>query len=109
IRIDEAVRAQAVVGSQRVVQVDLARDRLALALGGGMAGEIEGQAHAAQCGDLPRARQVLLLAAAPAMHEEHARDAFAGHRGLSTAGAGTRLDADRVVTARHAGPPWRTW
>ena len=39
-----------------------------------VAAQVEGQAHAAERRDLPRPRQVLLLAAAPAVHEQHARD-----------------------------------
>ena len=67
---------QHVVGGEHVVQVVLARDRHALRLVARVAAQVEGQADAAQRRDLVRARQVLLLAAVPAVHQQHA-----GHHG----------------------------
>jgi hypothetical protein len=71
-RVDVGVRGQRVVGGEQIAQIAFARHRLALRLGPGMAAEVEGQADAAERGDLARTRQVLLLAAAPAVHEQHA-------------------------------------
>ena len=84
---------QHVVGGQHVAQVVLARDRLALRPVARVAAQVEGQADAAQRGELVRPREVLLLAAAPAVHEQHA-----GHHGRGRdQRAGDVLAVDRDV------------
>ena len=52
--------------------------RLALVAMPRVAAQVEGQADAAERGDLVRARHVLLLAAVPAMHQQHARHGVRG-------------------------------
>ena len=103
------MRGQLVVGREQVVQIALARHRLALRLGAGMPAQVEGQAGATQCGDLARARQVLLLASAPAMHEEHAGHQRAGQDERPGDGPGAATDVDLLLTNRHRDAPPRTW
>src|SRR5215213_7483619 len=52
---------------RRHAQVILARDSLLLGLGLGVATQVERETNAAECGDLARPCEVLLLASAPAM------------------------------------------
>ena len=71
--INGLVAGQSVIGSQRVAQVVLARDRLLLLLGFRMTAQIDRQANTAQSRDLAGPGQVLLLAAAPAVQKQHPR------------------------------------
>src|SRR5262249_45472319 len=93
-RINTAVPGQQVVRGEHVAQVVAARDRLVLRLRLRVAPEVERQAHAAQGGDLSRPGQVLLLAAAPAVYEEHPRDRTVAGRGQQRAGDVLAIDRD---------------
>jgi hypothetical protein len=100
---------QRVVRGEQVVQIALARHRLALGLGPGMTAEVERQADAAQCGDFPRARQVLLLTSAPTMNEEHARHEHARQDKRPVDGSRTTPDLDLLFTRGHRDAPARIW
>ncbi|MNN57561.1 hypothetical protein D3C81_1725550 [compost metagenome] len=72
--VDGRVLGEAVIGRHYVGEVVLAGHAF---LGGDgllVAAQVEGQADAAEPGDALGPLQVALLAAAPAMHEENARD-----------------------------------
>ncbi|MNO03071.1 hypothetical protein D3C81_2236740 [compost metagenome] len=63
-----------------------------------MAAQVEGQADAAQADRLARAHQVVLLLAAPAVHEQHPR-----HAGRREQGAADFIAADVDVQAGEFG------
>src|SRR5690606_19614284 len=89
---------------QHVGEAVLARDGLALRGVAGVAAQVEGQADAAQRREFVRARHVLLLAAVPAMHQQHAgHDRRRGDEGAGEALA-FDLDLDEAVPGRHHGP-----
>ena len=72
-RIDMRMLRQQIVGGQQIIQILLAGDGLLLGQRQGMPPQVEGQADAAQARDATGTRQVTLLAAPPAMHEQHPR------------------------------------
>ena len=91
-----------IVSRDDVVHVVLARHRVVQRLGIGVAAQVEGEAHAAQRGERARLLDVVVLVAAPAVHEQHpGRAAVRGlrreHRAfdaLSVHGDGDRLRTD---------------
>ncbi|MNN07499.1 hypothetical protein D3C81_1203250 [compost metagenome] len=83
---------QHVIGSQHIGQVAHAADGFVLRGGTGVTGQVESHADAAQTGHLARARQVLLLAAAPPVHEQHAGEL--GGRRDQRAGDGAAIGMD---------------
>jgi hypothetical protein len=101
-----------IVGRHHVAQVVLAGDGVVLRLGLGVAAQIEDHAHTAECGDGAGLGEVVVLVAAPAMDEEHARrgtfhrrrrdqhalDALASDR-----------DIDRLIAQFHEAPRACTW
>src|SRR5690606_20460400 len=101
--IDVRTRREPVVGRDQVGQVLRTADRLPLRGGFLVAAQVEGQADAADAGDATRAPQVVVLAAAPAMHEQHAGQ----RRRRREDGAADDLvvdpDVDRVKAYFHAG------
>lgn len=98
------MRGQQVVGGENVGQVVFTRHallRLDIAF---VPAQIEGQTHTTQSGDAAGTRQVALLAAAPAVNEEHARHlAWWGQQG-----AGDVLifhqNVDALAAGTHKGP-----
>ena len=104
--IDLGSRGQQVVGGEDVVEVSLARYSRPLAVRGPMAAEVEREADAAERSDLARAHEVLRLAFAPAMDEQHPwerrpRDASPrrddGRRELVAAD----IEANGLLSGRH--------
>ena len=108
-RVDAALAHQRVIGRQHIGQVVLARYGFLHRQRIGVAGQVEGQADAAQRGDFAGAGDVLFLAAAPAMHEQHA----GRERGWTDQGAGnvTALGMDRhfLFMGGHGAGSSCTW
>src|SRR5690606_22669072 len=108
-RVDMRVLRQQVVGGEQVVEVLLTGHGLLLRQRQGVTTQIERQANAAQTGNAPGARQVTLLAAAPAMYEKYAGQL----RGWRQEGTGDVLVIDENVhgfaMSCHIPPASRTW
>ena len=88
-----------------IAQIVLARDRLELRLCLRVAAQIERQTDASERGRLACARQIPLLAAAPAVNEQNAGDLRA--YGDERCGDRLALDLDGhgFIVGRHAAPP----
>ena len=73
----------------------------------GVAAQVEGQADAAQRRDLARPREILLLAAAPAVHEQHAGDqrspASTSVPAMRWSSTGISIASSRVDIGLHQG------
>ena len=76
-----------------------------LGLGGGMAAQVERQAHASQRGDALGAGQVELLVAAPAVNEQHARHLVFGRQKRAGQLLVRHIDFDWVAKGGHRRPP----
>ena len=87
----------------------LARNCFVLRPGFRMAAQVEGQTHASQRGNFPRAREILLLTAAPAVHEQYTRNLGAGRDQRSGNVAVADCDFDHLVTGWHKARYARTW
>jgi hypothetical protein len=90
--IDRRVADERVIGCEHVAQVVLASDLLAQRSVARMAAQVEGQADAAERRDFVSARNVLLLAAIPAMDQENA-----GHHG----GGGNQRSGNVLTVYRY--------
>ncbi|MNY44372.1 hypothetical protein D3C86_1793980 [compost metagenome] len=73
--VERRMGQQPVISRQQVAQVVFTRHPCQWNAGApGVPAQVERQAHTSQTGDTFRPFQVALLAAAPPMHEQHARD-----------------------------------
>src|SRR5690606_19683806 len=99
-------RDEPVIGGEQVGQVLRAAHRLPLRGGFLVAAQVEGQADAADAGGAAGTAQVVVLAATPAMYEQHSGQ---GRRGREDGAADDLVfdrDVDRVKAYLHA--PQRT-
>src|SRR5688500_17380162 len=94
-----------VVRGEHVLQIVSARDARLLRIGARVSAQVERERAAAGRRDLPRARELLLLAAAPAVHAQHAR--YRRRRRDERAGDVSAVDVDLylAVMRRHTARP----
>src|SRR5436190_17353683 len=88
-----------------IAQIVLARDRLELRLCLRMAAKIERQTDASERGRLACARQIPLLAAAPAVNEQNAGDLRAYGDKRCRDRLAFDLDGHGFIVCRHTAPP----
>src|SRR3954471_7677259 len=103
--IDQRLAGEHVIRGNQVAQVLLARHCFVLRLGLGGAAQVEGQADAAERRDLACTRQIILLTAAPTVHEQHAGDERVRRHQRSGDALIVHPDLNGFVTRAHKARP----